>query len=99
MSRKNIRKMMRSGTQACPICSREVPLVEHHINGRGVPHWNDPWNIVSICATCHDMVHMNKLSNRIIIEGWFKTTSGRELLWHHAGEESITGEESEPPVY
>ncbi len=86
---------MRSGSNKCPVCTVKVKLCEHHINGRKVPMANDPWNIVWLCPNCHDMVH----AKDIIIEAWFKTTTGRELIWHLSGEDSITGEDSTPPTY
>jgi len=94
-SRKNIRKMMRSGTQKCPISDYVGPLVEHHINGREVRNAEGAWNKVWLSPNMHDLVHLGKIQ----IEGWFMTSSGRELLWHNSNDESITGTNSEPPTY
>ena len=87
--------MMRSGIQTCPISGYTGPLVEHHINGREVRDAEGEWNRVWLSPNMHELVHLG----RLIIEGWFKTTSGRELIWHYADEESITGEDSEAPTY
>lgn len=95
MSRKNARKMMRSGCMSCPISGYTGPLVEHHIHGRDVPDAEGEWNKVWLSPNIHDAVHCGS----IVIEGWFQTTSGRELIWHKAGEESVTGMDAEPPSY
>jgi len=95
MSRKNVRKLMRSGTQRCPISGYTGPLVDHHINGREVKNAEGRWNKVWLSPNIHDQVHLGK----IVLEQWCMTTSGRELIWHYTGEDSITGEDSEPPSY
>jgi len=89
--------MMRSGTQKCPICGRQSALVEHHIHGRDIPRWNEPWNTAWICPVCHDSVHVDP--PLLIIEGWVSTTHGRILLWHEAGESPIAKEGAAPPRY
>ena len=48
MSKKTIRKMMRSGSVKCPICDCKRPLVEHHIHGRDVQDWSKSWNVLSL---------------------------------------------------
>ena len=95
MSKKNLRKYKRSGNSECEICEIETPLQEHHIRGREIPDYNNVNNISWICPTCHDRVHLGL----IIIEGWFNTTKGRELLWHNNNEQSITGKSISPPSY
>ena len=95
MSRANLRKIKRSGTESCEICKTVTPLQEHHIRGREVPNFNAKNNIVWICPTCHDRCHIGL----VIIEGWFNTSTGRQLLWHNKGDESITGEKISPPPY
>jgi len=95
MSRKSLRKYFRSGNNECPTCDREAKLVRHHINGREVHRAEEAWNIAWCCPTCHDMIHEKLL----VIEGWFTTTEGRELIWHHKDDEGITGEEATPPSY
>jgi C4-type Zn-finger protein len=95
MSRKAKRKRMRSGTEECPICDIVAKLCRHHINGREVPRAEEEWNISWICPNCHDKIH----EGDIIIEGWFKTTNGRKLIWRDKEDDSITGEESSPPKY
>ena len=95
MAKKNIRKCGRSGTQACPICKRELPLVEHHIHGRKVPRWNQEWNVAWMCAACHDLVHQGK----VIIEGWFRLNGIRTLEWRREGEEPKLDIGAKPPEY
>lgn len=91
--KKKIRQLSnRSGQELCSICKEPHILQEHHINGRNVPNYKRAWNITNICANCHDEIHFGK----IVIEKWVMTTSGRELIWHKKGEESITGFESTP---
>lgn len=98
MTKRAIRKAKRSGTRACPICERVCPLVEHHINGRDIPRANEPANIAWICPTCHDSIHSD-MPSRIIIEGWFKTTKGRELIWRRKGEAKKFADGAKPPIY
>lgn len=98
MVKRNVRKAKRSGTQACPTCGEEVPLVEHHIHGRNVRGWRESWNVLFLCPTCHDLVHLGK----IVIVGWFKTSHGRELVWYGEGEEPPDPElfqPANPPRY
>lgn len=95
MSKKNIRKNKRSGNQGCEVCTLQTPLQEHHIRGRNIPNCNKPFNIVFLCPTCHDRTHVGLT----VIEGWFNSTTGRILLWHNKGEESITGNNISPPRY
>lgn len=91
MSKKNIRKINRSGTQTCPICERQAKLVCHHIHGREVPRWDERWNWAHVCSNCHDDIH----AGDIIIEGNYRGT----LIWHKKGEESITGNDALPHTY
>lgn len=93
MSKKGIRKMNRSGTQTCPICGRRGPLVEHHVEGRQ----NNPCHVAWICASCHNDAHVDP--PRIIIEGVFMTTSGKELIWRRADERPKVSEGVVPPIY
>ena len=89
---KKTRKLKnRSGKARCDICGTEAPLQEHHIEGRKIFSPNHPSNLCNACGTCHDKIHLDM----IIIEGWFQSTEGKELLWHWKGEESFTGEEKE----
>lgn len=95
MAKKNIRKSNRSGTKCCPLCKRSVPLVGHHIHGREVRRWREPWNVAWICPTCHDSVHLYL----IIIEGWFNIDGKRELVWRNKGEQPKLDEGAVPPKY
>jgi|1_EtaG_2_1085319.scaffolds.fasta_scaffold168338_1 hypothetical protein len=99
-TKKLQREAGRSGSKACGTCLEPHPLVEHHINGRKVKNWDKPWNISWICATCHDKVHLPKgKPYRIVLEGWYETTSGRRLVWHKEGEPSLTGSDAKCPTY
>lgn len=95
MSKSAERKSMRSGNEQCPICLRRTKLCRHHLNGREIRRSEDRWNTAWICPTCHDLVH----EGDIVIEGWFMTTDGMNLIWREGGSESITGTESSPPGY
>ena len=67
----------RSGRQICPLCNHKKLLVLHHINGRKVDGWDQPWNEVYICASCHDEVHFGLIK----IDGYFMTTNGQQLIF------------------
>jgi uncharacterized protein YlaI len=95
MSKKNVRKWKRSGTEECDICEEETPLVEHHIHGREVRDAEKPWNKTWICPNCHDKVHLG----HIIIEGWFLTSKGMELIWRKSGDSEQVSEGASPPTY
>lgn len=95
MTKKATRKAHRSGTRQCPICERICSLVEHHIHGREIRRANEAFNISWICPTCHDEVHLGE----IIIEGWYKTTSGRELVWRYKNEPPKLDEGAKPHLY
>ena len=71
----------RSGLQICPICKHQRILVEHHIAGKDIPNPNHKDNVCNICDNCHRDIH----NGLIIIDGWYQTTNGRELLWHLKG--------------
>lgn len=89
----HIRQKYRSGTQQCPICGNQVPLVEHHISGRDIPNFDQPFNICWICSTCHDLVHISSNKDSIVIEGYFNTTEGRKLIFHYKNEPSLTNQD------
>lgn len=97
MSKQAKRKLMRSGTQECPVCGRTAALVEHHIHGREIRRWNEPWNIAWICPVCHDAAHVDP--PLIVIEGWVSTTKGKTLIWREAGKDPIALEAAKPPGY
>jgi len=81
------KKLNRSGTQECQICKEKHILVEHHIEGRDIPSPNKPSNRCYICSNCHTDVH----NGLMVIEGFYQTNNGWELLWHYRDEESFTG--------
>jgi 5-methylcytosine-specific restriction endonuclease McrA len=89
---KQRRQQNRFG-KPCQICNELRILVDHHLEGRDFNGYNQGWNRASICDNCHRDVH----SNLIIIEGWFQTTSGRQLLWYRAEESGLTGQACHPP--
>jgi hypothetical protein len=76
----------------CSICSNEAQHT-HHIVSKSKGGTNLPYNKTRLCGCCHHDVH----KGTIIIEGNFLTSDGYQLIFHRAGEESITG--SSPDVY
>lgn len=73
------KKISNSGKEICPICNNAEILVEHHINGRKIPDFDASWNKCYICSNCHNKIHRDLIK----IEGWFKTSSGLELIWEY----------------
>jgi len=93
--RKKIRKKInRSGVYPCQVCNTKNLLIEHHINGREIPNANDPTNLCYICDNCHRKIHEALL----IIEGWFSTSNGPELLWHSVDKKSFSGQNAKPYI-
>ncbi len=93
--RKKIRKEMnRSGKAQCDICRNKHILIRHHIDGHNIPNAEHSSNIANICDNDHRLIHEGK----IIIEKWFVTSNGRELLWHYANETSFSGQNSKPHI-
>ena len=95
MSKKSFRQSRRSGQFPCDVCGKVRLLVEHHIQGREVDDANGRWNLSWVCPNCHDELHAGDL----IIEGWFTTTAGRELIWHRRGEEPKLKDGMPVPLY
>jgi len=91
-SRKVQKKINKSGLEPCEICNTPNILVEHHIRGRDIPNPNHYSNRAYICSNCHTEIHHGK----IIVESRVFTTEGYKLIWHHKGEESITGYDAKP---
>jgi hypothetical protein len=83
-----------SGKMQCPICKEQHFLTTHHIHGRKIPDYNHESNLADICENCHRKVH----EGVIIIEGWFLTTEGNELIWHEVGEISLSGNDAIPYI-
>ena len=100
MSKKNLKKYKKSGLMSCEICGVKESLDTHHIRGRDIPHCNSEHNLVNICCSCHRKTHTETVEGYriIVIEGWFNTTNGRELIWRHGGDDSITGQSCTPPL-
>ena len=94
MAKYNIRKANRSGTRPCTICEAETALELHHMRGRDVPNAHSDHNVVWLCPTCHSECHLGWK----VIEGWFKTTNGRELIWRLKDDPTITGQICTPPL-
>lgn len=93
--RKRIQKIInRSGKMECPICKNQEILVEHHIQGREIHNSEHPCNKANICSNCHRKIH----EGLIILEGWFTTTLGLELIWHNKNESSITDNDITPYI-
>jgi len=90
--RKTKRKINRMGNNPCPICEERHILVEHHIEGRNIPNPNHSSNLAYVCSCCHRELH----EGIVIIEGYFQTSNGLQLIWHFKDEEGLTGEESKP---
>jgi DNA mismatch repair protein MutS len=68
----------------CPTKSTDIPLDTHHIKFQcsadhndftGHYHKNATFNLVSLCKSCHQSVH----SNKIEIHGYQQTTKGQKL--------------------
>lgn len=90
---EHLRKVAnRSGSRPCAVCGVSRILVEHHLRGREIPNANAPSNVCNVCDNCHRDLH----EGRIVIEGFFVTTTGRKLFWHCAGETGVTGESVRP---
>ncbi len=94
MKRVNRRKLNSTGNEPCDICRRETFLEQHHIRGRKIYKPNHSNNLANICADCHLKVH----HGIIVIEGWYMTTDGYKLVWHHYKESSLTGDDAKPWV-
>lgn len=62
-TRFRVRKLSPYGrTPICQRCRRR-PITEiHHIDGRVGIRFNDPFNLIALCRTCHDEIH-TKLAN------------------------------------
>ena len=86
---KTRKKMNRSGKSICPICKNEEFLEEHHLEGRDKDYSNKTFNKANICSNCHTRIH----ELDIVVEGWFMTSEGLQLLWHKQGDDSFTGKE------
>ena len=94
--KRNVKKhITRHYPQNCPICNNKELLVEHHIRGRKIDNPNHLSNLAYICPNCHQKIHYGI----IVLEGYFQTTNGLELLWNYYKDPSITGENIKPFVY
>ena len=87
MKKATRKTINRSGKSKCQICNEIAPLQEHHLRGRKIVDPNHPSNLCNICPTCHVKVH----EGMIVLEGFFQTTNGLELLWHKDEGENLTG--------
>jgi hypothetical protein len=88
MSKVNIHKGRSIGYGGCEIDKSYVgSLDRHHIKGRKVHNWDGDWNVVYVSPNIHRAIH----DGRLEIEGWFQTSTGRELLYHVVGDASVSG--------
>ena len=72
----------------CSICKQYNIVVEHHITSKCYGGTNKKSNRVSICPTCHSLVHYGE----VIIEGYFFCApNGKTLIHRKKGESSIAG--------
>ena len=94
MNDKAKRKRNASGKEKCDVCNNIEFLEGHHIRGRKIKNCDFSFNIANICPNCHFKVHLGE----IILENWVSSTSGRILLWHNKGENSITGNDAVPHI-
>jgi hypothetical protein len=92
MNKKIKKKLAGTGKHPCDKCRERHFLSEHHIRGRDIPNPNHPSNLCYICDNCHREVH----EGLVVLEGWFLTDRGYELLWHRQGEEGISGDDAQP---
>jgi hypothetical protein len=83
-----------SGKAHCDICGQTEILVQHHIDGRNVPHANKAYNLSDICPNCHAKIH----SGILVVEKWVMTTEGKSLIYHSVHESSLTGNDAKPYV-
>ena len=93
-TKKSRREANISGRMPCEICERKTFLHTHHIEGRDIPNADNPSNLVDICPTCHNETHMGY----IVLEGWFTTTGGKELIWHTKEDDSMSGTDIIPYI-
>jgi DNA mismatch repair protein MutS len=54
-------------------------------------HKNAKYNLINVCATCHDDIHAHKVD----IKGYVQTSDGVELLWEKHNESGGEAEEKE----
>jgi heterodisulfide reductase subunit B len=92
VNRENRKTINKSGTAICRICKNNDFLHTHHIQGRNILNSEHFSNLVDICPSCHNKVHMGE----IIVERWVMTSDGIDLMWHKKGEDSFTGENASP---
>ena len=93
--KKRPQSKLKTGSEfPCDVCKKDNYLVEHHIEGRGIPNANHPSNLCMICQNCHYLVHLGE----VIVERWVMTSGGMELMWHKKGEASFTGDKAIPHI-
>lgn len=56
--------------------------------------FNRTYNRCNICPNCHRNIH----EGVVVVEGWFLTMNGYDLIWYKKGEDSFTGRESKPYI-
>lgn len=76
----------------CDCCQQEVTHTDkHHLTSKSLGGTNDKHNIANICPNCHRKVH----GGMVILEGWFLTSNGFQLIWHNNTDDSITNNKPE----
>lgn len=71
----------------CDVCTNQVNSTDkHHIISSSLGGSNDKHNIAKVCPNCHRDIH----SGLVILEGWFLTSNGFQLIWHYNTDQSIT---------
>ena len=94
VKRKTRKAINRSDKASCCICKSIDFLHTHHINGRDIPNADHSSNLVDLCPSCHNRLHMGE----IIIERWAMSSGGMILLWHKKNENGVTGEDAKPHI-
>ena len=95
MSLKDKRNAARSGKMNCPICNKNILLIEHHSFGRDHPDCHKAWNRCYICPGCHDDIH----SGIRIVEGYVQTSEGMKLIWRFRDEDPIVNQGAQTYLY
>ena len=92
MSKKNLKAFARSAQRSCDVCKHYFPLVRHHLNGREIPKYDEPFNVAEVCPNCHQDIH----SGEVVVEGWMQTSVGRELIWRNKNSDPVTDRSCTP---
>ncbi len=66
----------------CRNCNRSDMLDPHHVVYRSAGGVNEPYNLLTLCRSCHNSVHAGRLKveilkvldNNILVKFWVKST-------------------------